>query len=353
MSGARDTQVEEVLEQRATEWFVRHREGAPSSAEQRQFMQWLRASPRHVAAYLKLTGMVSGLPEALAGLDEDVEQLAARIRHSPREAEQALFAVNGAAGRPARRSLSRWAWAAAVVLALAGTTQFAMSRWLGAESVVVAEGQPRLLALPDGSSVHLNAGTRLVIRYSDTQRLLELPRGQALFDVVRDPRRPFIVRSGAADVVAVGTRFDVYRRAGQTRVTVVEGKIEIIRERSGGGPDGAPLPVTAGEQVRIGDEDMGAAGQPEPVDVRLVTAWSHREVTFSGARLTDVAEEFGRSTGARIHIEDARLRDYRISGVFQTYDLDSFVSYLEQFEGVAVKREGRNIRVSGSGPKNR
>ncbi len=348
MNNARDVQVEEALEQRASEWFVRHREGELSSAEQRQFMAWLRASPRHVAAYLQLIGLTSELPEAMDGMADEVEALAMRVRHSPRGAEQALFVRGGTAPRRTRRVSQRWAWAATVLMLLAGAVYLGVEYRADTYSTVVAAERQRLLALPDGSSAHLNADTRLVIRYSDTQRLLELSEGQALFDVVRDPRRPFIVRSGSTDVVAIGTRFDVYRRAQRMQVTVVDGRIEIIRDPASGVP---PLPVGAGEQVRI--EDDGLPVRAVPVDAQLATAWSRRAVNFAGERLADVAEQFARSTGARIDIADEQLRDYRVSGVFQAYDLDSFIAYLEEFDQVVVERDGQNIRVTVPETKNR
>ena len=122
----------------------------------------------------------------------------------------------------------------------------------------------------------------------------------------------------------------------RTQVTVVEGRIEIIDEQS-------PLRLVAGEQVRIEDNTRPAA--PTTVDVKPATAWTRNEVAFAGERLEDVAAQFNRYTGARIAIEDAGLRDYRVSGVFQAYDLDSFVAYLSRFEGIAVERNGEEIRV--------
>jgi ferric-dicitrate binding protein FerR (iron transport regulator) len=56
-------------------------------------------------------------------------------------------------------------------------------------------------------------------------RDIELLSGQALFDVAKDPGRPFVVRSGGTEVRAVGTQFDVYKKHHGVVVTVIEGRV--------------------------------------------------------------------------------------------------------------------------------
>ena len=73
---------------------------------------------------------------------------------------------------------------------------------------------------------------------SDRQREVTLLEGQALFRVAKDRHRPFVVRAGDAQVRAIGTEFDVYRKQVATIVTVVEGRVETYdaSDSAGGTP---------------------------------------------------------------------------------------------------------------------
>jgi transmembrane sensor len=348
MNPARDEHIREAIEQRATEWFVRHREGELSAAEQQDYLEWLRASPRHVDAYLQVIALSGKLPEAIAGLDLDGEALAQSVAGSRMQAEGALFSPT----RQMHPSHANWrvlpiAAAAAVLVMVAGGLYWGAVNGRSSSTIAAPRDAQRMVRLDDGSVAHLDSDTRIRVRYSNAQRVIELTQGRALFNAAHDPRRPFIVRAGPTDVVAVGTSFDVYRQAGNTRVTVVEGRVEIVAQRPGAGSALPPVRLDAGEQVTV--QDRSGSARPVTVDARSATAWARTEVSFNGARLEDVAAQFNRYTGANMAIEDPLLRDYRISGVFQAYDLDSFLAYLGHLEGVAVERHGDEIRVARRG----
>ncbi len=65
--------------------------------------------------------------------------------------------------------------------------------------------------------------------FSKNERLVELSRGQALFEVFKDASRPFIVVSDSARVKAVGTQFDVNHHKQGIVVTVVEGRVAVTQ----------------------------------------------------------------------------------------------------------------------------
>ncbi len=95
-------------------------------------------------------------------------------------------------------------------------------------------GERRSITLADGSTVDLNARSKLRIEFSSAERRVELLDGQALFQVAKDKQRPFIVHSGDATVRAVGTQFDVYRKDSGTTITVLEGRVAVYLQRARG-----------------------------------------------------------------------------------------------------------------------
>jgi transmembrane sensor len=246
-----------------------------------------------------------------------------------------------------------WSFAtsmAAIVLLLAASTLWWLrdGEFLGLpKTYQTAHGEQRVAQLPDGSELHLNSDSAVVVRYTGKERLLELARGQALFTVAHDDRRRFRVAAGGAHVLAVGTQFDVYRKPDATVVTVVEGTVGVLVGEPQS-PDIRELPVNAtrveaGYQLRV--DAGGVSAQPIPVDVRQAVAWQQRKIAFEQRPLGEVADEFNRYSTIPIEIDDAALRALPISGVFDAYDIDSFVAFLQTLDGVRVERTDARIRV--------
>ena len=136
-------------------------------------------------------------------------------------------------------------------------------------------GEQRTIALPDGSTVELNARSSLRVHLTDRQRDVALLEGQALFRVAKDAQRPFVVRAGDAQVRAVGTEFDVYRKESETVVTVVEGRVETYDD-SGHGGEGA-IVLSAGERLTVVPHTVT---KPTRADPAVATAWLQKRLIF-------------------------------------------------------------------------
>jgi len=101
--------------------------------------------------------------------------------------------------------------------------------------------------------------------------------------------------------------------------------------------------VHAGYQVHV--DARGVSAQPIPVDVQQTLAWLQQKLAFERRPLGEVADEFNRYGSIPIEIDDAALRALPISGVFDAYDVDSFVAFLHTLDGVRVERSNARIRV--------
>jgi transmembrane sensor len=177
--------------------------------------------------------------------------------------------------------------------------------------------------------------------------VVEIARGQALFTVAGEDHRRFRVAAGKAQILAVGTRFDTYRKPDGTVVTVVEGSVVVLAGQPPP-PDVAAFPpdalrLNAGYQVHV--DAAGVLAQPIQVDVQQTLAWLQQKIAFEQRPLGEVAEEFNRYGSIPIEIDDAALRALPISGVFDANDIDSFVAFLQTLDGVRVERTPARIRV--------
>jgi len=335
----RDEKVRALIAHQAGEWFVAHRNGRLGAGERETFHEWLLASPVHVEEYLGVALIARALPTAADDPECPLDAILARAAGMA-ESNVRSLPENTSSSRAFPAVLHRWRLAAAAVLAV----MLGGFLWWNAERPAVqhyatGHGDQRTWRLGDYSVLRLNTDTAVSVRYGRTERLVEIDRGQALFVVSHDPRRPFRVVSGPVDVLAVGTQFDVYRQTDSTVVTVVEGQVSV----GSGGTSNPRLNVHAGEQVRITGRILPELATR--VDAQRSTAWLNRQIAFDHEALAAVAAEFNRYGAVPIEIESPSLRTFVVSGVFAADDTETFLSFLRSLEGVTVETTSTRIRV--------
>ena len=378
--------------QEACAWFIDCRAGDLDEAARHAFDGWLRKSPQHLSAYLELAAIWNDGahldPEgkfdretliAQAAMDRDnVVELAhslsaesSRYDVAARAAPAFSADAAGPVQAPARNEQRRWvprrrfAAIAASIGLLAVSAAFYLQP-LRAPAYAAAIGEQRSIALADGSTVELNSRSKIVVRYSKQERRVELLQGQALFQVAKDVTRPFIVKTGATLVRAVGTEFDVYQRREDTVVTVVEGRVAILTSRAGSlsdhdvpaaalgsGPSNLEFPaiapgqignilVAAGEQLTVTPKRIQIAEHP---NIASATAWTQRQLVFESASLADVADEFNRYNEKQLIVGDPRLETFHVSGVFSSTDPASLIRFLRARPELRIVETGFQIRI--------
>lgn len=255
--------------------------------------------------------------------------------------------------RPAPPRL-RWQFPAA----LAATLVVALSGWwwisdrndgvaTELEHFATAHGKQLTKVLADGTVMHLNTDTSIAVSYGPGERRVIVERGQTLFEVVHDGRRPFRVSTVSAEVVDIGTRFDVYVQDRATRVTVVEGRVAVsAAEMQGLGKHpsgGEPIVALAGQEVRVAYGENPSA--PVQVNVDRVTSWLQGQIAFQAEPLSAVAAELNRYIAKPFEIETPALQQMPISGVFAIGETESFLAFLRSLDGVTVEVTPTRIRV--------
>ncbi len=341
-----------AIAEQANEWYVENR-GGPLDREARiRFMAWLQASPVHVGEYLAICELARDLDTAANTAKIPLEPLLERARAETVHVvtlDPSARAHAPATTRPRRSRV--WSLAAAASLAFVALTTLWITRdgerFGLPRTYSTAHGEQSERVLPDGSVLHLNTDSQVTIHYSRRERVVDLVRGQALFQVAHEAERGFRVAAGNAQVLDVGTQFDVYRRPAAVLVTVLEGTVAVYT----GPPQLAPIALRLGAGFQV--EVRGEVGLPRPVDARAAVAWLKRQIVFDDQPLGAVADEFNRYGGTALEIDDDTVRALRISGVFDAYDTDSFAAFLETLHGVVVQKTPTRIRVRSLASINR
>jgi transmembrane sensor len=325
------------IQTQAAQWLT---ELEDAGARQRAAcLAWLKASPEHTREFLLVSAIWEGLNGVDAARRMDVDGLL-------QEATAKVVSLGQGEGALAEESNGRkWWWGAGIA---AGMAVAALGAWWAvslddARTYATAVGEQRTVKLPDGSMVELNTQSRIAVNFDAASRSIRLLEGEALFTVAREAARPFRVGSEGAMIEALGTRFNVYRMAQATTVSVIEGAVRVSVRREGG--EGTK--VLAGEQVRVAVD--GALARAATPDVDKAVAWRNRQLIFRGDTLETVAAQVNRYNNAvRIAIEgEARRR--RMIGVFAADDPESLVQFLEKEGDLSVERRGAQILIRERG----
>ena len=309
----------------AAAWVARE-DRAPLTAEETASLDaWLEADTRHFGAYARAQAV-------LARTD--------RARALSAGAMDRAFTANVPA-RPARRML-RWAVGlAAVVSVLAIGVQRQDD---GAEYYATRKGEILRVPLQDGSAITLDSDSQVRGSYSDTRRDIRLLQGEALFDVAKNPGRPFVVRAEETDVTAVGTSFAVSlteRRSGGVEVLVREGIVDVTDVQG----VVAPTRLVANYRA-LANRSHGIRIEPVPSDdLQQQLAWREGMLSFNGDTLSVAAAQFLRYSDTRIVIDDPLVGSRRIVGLYSASDPLGFARSVALSLGLVVEQQGNEVRL--------
>jgi transmembrane sensor len=363
----------QILEE-AGDWLVELNSEAADPGLQKRFQAWLRTSPEHVRAYLELVAIWESGAEMPLESEVSVETLIAAGRtpdnvvalrtgtDSPWKPTATPPTVAPTRDSPDARAPprsgkvrgggARRRWLAVAVPVF--VTALGALAWLSFTRDPTYEtgvGQQESFELPDGSTIELNARSKVRVHLSEHQRRVELLEGQALFRVAKDPGRPFVVESDRTRIRAVGTEFDVSRRNSATTVTVLEGRVALSEQsapislQESAAARASLLVLDAGQQVTV-----TAQTEPKPkrADVAAATAWTQRRLVFDASTLAEVIEEFNRYNTRRLVLRDASLARFPISGSFSSTDPSSLLHFLEMQPGIRVTVRDSEIDIAAT-----
>jgi len=186
----------------------------------------------------------------------------------------------------------------------------------------------------------LDTDTAVDVLFAGAARQVRLVRGQALFDVAKDPSRPFTVVAGDRRITALGTKFDVSIDPAALKVVLVEGRVAVSHDR--------PTPAAAAVILRPGQKltaPPGERGEVSPTDVQAATMWRHGMVSLEDVTLAEAVAVLNRYSTRRITIADPDVAALRVSGVFRTGAPDGFIASVAEVLPVTSRPVGDGLEI--------
>jgi transmembrane sensor len=318
--------LNQEIDKQAADWAARRDLGILSPEEEREFDSWLAADIRHLGAYGRAEAVLARLERLHSAA---VTESAPSVADAPRWTRRRIvLAGSVAAGFAGLGAIGRVAWEN--VRPNHPEQYFA-----------TAVGQTQEVRLADGSVMTLNTSTKAAVRFTDEAREIHLLQGEALFDVAKNKRRPFIVTAGDTKVRAIGTSFTVSMLPARPILVLVrEGVVELQRTTMA-------VPIRASANVQVlapPNAPIATVAIPE-AQVERDLAWQYGKIAFENQPLQEAADEFARYSDVRI-IVDPEVADRTVTGLFVSSDPIGFAKAAASVLKLRLDVKGREVRIS-------
>ena len=234
---------------------------------------------------------------------------------------------------------------------------------------IVPLGSKTKIILPDGTSVWLNAGSRFSYpaRFHGKERVVLL-EGEAYFDVVTMPRKPFHVKTGDVTVKALGTTFNVkaYADDGITETTLIEG--ELVISKAGNETE---IRLKPNEKITIigntSKHDIKEILQytmkdadelqeetikkiqskkiilEKQVDPKPVYSWKDSNWIISGETLASLAVKLERRYDVTIDFKSEDLKRMKFSGTLRDESVEQVLTYMSRVSDLKYAIDGKQV----------
>jgi transmembrane sensor len=299
--------VSDDVRQQAELWFARRLEPSVREEESEAFERWCAQDPQHAQAYAET---------------ERVWERLAVLKGSSRMRQWVPDTVTLSSPSTSGRRRVVYGLAATVAVIAIGVTYFIGDEGSPAKTFITALGEQRTETLEDGTTLRLNTSSTLDVRMTSSRRDVTLENGEAAFDVARDVARPFVVTAGDGTITAVGTHFQVRHEAHRVTVTLMEGRVQLVRASHREFEWLDP-----GQQATFSEAESGIVRRN--VDVKAVTSWTSGRLELRDTQLEQAVAEANRYSPRKLRIADPAIRSIAVSGTFRTGDIDGIAAALE------------------------
>lgn len=277
-----------------------------------------------------------------------------------------------------KKKTTRWYWAAAVVLVLAGAWMLLGNIFQSkprneltrqVNEITTRPGSTSKVELPDGSIVWLNAGSQLTYNKDFGKELREVTlSGEGYFDVTKMKDKPFVIHTSNINIKVLGTAFNVkaYPEDKKTETSLIRGSIEVtiknrpndkiilspseklvvendkVTQRSVTGrtdelPVTATLPLVSVNKLRYSPVDSSVAE----------TAWMDNRLVFRDEPFEELAVRMERRYDVKIQINSEELREKKLNGIFDQESVSQALEALkEMIPSLKYEKEGNNIIIN-------
>jgi ferric-dicitrate binding protein FerR (iron transport regulator) len=216
--------------------------------------------------------------------------------------------------------------------------------------ITAAKGVRKMIHLPDGTTVWLNADSRLVYdlhMHEQESRTVSLT-GEAFFDVAPDKDRPFIIQTSQISIRVLGTSFNVnaYPNSGRCETTLLSGAIELsINNR----PQ-QKIILKPSEKFALLEGGAARIKDIKPIAIDnhnylRETSWKDNRLVFDSETFDQLKTRLERWYNVNIEIQGEKISNYRFTGIFTTETIDQALTAMKLIKPFNYKINNHEIII--------
>lgn len=207
-----------------------------------------------------------------------------------------------------------------------------------------ATAMRQTIHLPDGSTVILNANSRLNYPPSFTGATREVfLSGEAWFDIKPNPQQPFLVHTGRITTKVLGTAFNIKAYPDEkVEVTVTRGKVQVLKDNKSLGL------ITASQQISCSNNNEIV--EQKTVDVKPVIAWKPEEIYFNDITMEEALQQMSDRFHMETEFKNPGVKHCRITATFSGDDHpDEMLAVICAVSKATYTMNGNKIIIDGKG----
>lgn len=282
--------------------------------EEDAFDTWIDQDPRHRTAFDGMWRRIMG-PGMGAALHDYERRMKARRTAVASVAAILIMAAGGYKAMPL------------IEMQMADAHQFA-----------AADGAVREVVLEDGTRLTLGGGTKVTVRYTGHDRVIELGQGALFANVHHDEDRPFRIETDDAEIVDKGTSFEVVSKAAHVRVTVATGIVDFAQR----GWFRKPMRLAANQAAVLDRNGVNRSADVGPGDV---APWRGEWVEYKAKPLKEVVDDLQSLSPAPIEFAREELGAQPVSGRIRLTDPMGQLENLSVIQGFNIRKTDDRIII--------
>lgn len=244
---------------------------------------------------------------------------------------------SAASKRPWARTLA--VAASVTLLAVGGVMAYL---WTAQVTIQTAGGKTRVLVLPDQTTITLNENARVTYHPYFFSWRGERPvtlKGEAFFEVTRNPAQPFVITSPHFKTRVLGTSFSIKdeQNLHTPVLTVRDGKVQITDRVSG-----QQRVVTKDERAWLKDQQL----LEEPIANHNAFAWKTGILTFDQQDMQTVLHTLSTYYKTKITVTDQRILRAHFTGSFDHASLTEALENLSFTMRLAYTLHDHQVIIS-------
>lgn len=196
--------------------------------------------------------------------------------------------------------------------------------------------------LSDGSIVWLKGNSELIypLKFKGSLRMVEL-KGEALFEIAKDPAHPFEISCAGLKTRVLGTSFNIRHASNKIEVNVLTGRVFLSSGKS------APLILHPYQKAVYLEQKKTIVKQPEPLlEVASLTRGTEYMMQFHDARVADVLQRIESKFEVEITCRDKRINNSRITADFTDQSLFNTISMVSDVFNMDFRIAGQSVTLT-------